>query len=418
MNNPNYFPVILGKSGNTDVVMMLKADDLTSTVMSVDEAKKLDDCKFNFDSIKYSDEENVELAGNTGKTTCVLVYDDIKNGFYGLVSAKIGKVKKGAKINLITNIFWIPKVIIDNPTEKEKERINKLLNGVARQLHVIDDNFEYKFDSGQRNVRITEMVSDSYFFTISIDKYNEKYLGIVEEPTQEVEEPTQEVEEPTQEVEEPTQEVEEPTQEVPKQHCNFNVELLQSMIDNIVNREIELKKKEEELSKREVDVNAKEAMLNDREDELNEREYYLVRESEMNSDIDVIDATVVVDSLADMKREKIQPETKFLYETLLKVAKHGDRITIPFDVYKQFSVVLKSKALDRNSDYTKFTQLAQIKTDTSQLAGIIAVIEIDNTNPVKLSIISEYGVQRFDASKVQKFETEYRQWRRNRSYFE
>ena len=190
------------------------------------------------------------------------------------------------------------------------------------------------------------------------------------------------------------------------------------MIDDIVNREIELKKKEEELCKREMNVDAKEVLLNNREDELNEREYYLVRESEMNSDIDVIDATVVVDSLADMQREKIQPETKFLYETLLKVAKHGDRITIPFDVYKQFSVVLKSKALDRNSDYTKFTQLAQIKTDTSQLAGIIAVIEIDNTNPVKLSIISEYGVQRFDASKVQKFETEYRQWRRNRSYFE
>ena len=79
-------------------------------------------------------------------------------------------------------------------------------------------------------------------------------------------------------------------------------------------------------------------------------------------------------------------------------------------------ITLKSKALERNSSYTKYTQIAVIKSDQAQVEGVLAMMEVDEENPVKLSILREYGIQQITTSMIQGYETSYRQWRRERSY--
>ena len=79
-------------------------------------------------------------------------------------------------------------------------------------------------------------------------------------------------------------------------------------------------------------------------------------------------------------------------------------------------IIIKSRALERNSSYTKYTQIAVIKSDHSQIEGVLAMIEVDEENPVRVTVLKEYGLQQVTASTIQKYENMYRQWRRERSY--
>ena len=389
MRDKIYFPIALASKQGKQALFVLKADDFVFEKIEVKEF--IDECRthLNLANCKYGDDEPsiIEYKKSTIK---LLVYDDDINNLYGMITVRLGN-------RPIDYLWWIPKDIIDNPDESTLGKMKSILNiSNRKQLIKVGEDFKLNYKSDSNKVRLTTNVGAAVTSIISLEEFEaliHRTGTITSEP-------------------EPKQVEPEPKQVEP----DFG--FMEYMIKDLVSRELALKEKEIELKDKLEELSNKEALLNSREEELNEREYYLVKESQADNGIESLDAKVIVDNLADMRKEEVSVETKFLYETLLKVAKYGDRLTIPYEVYKQFSVALRSKALDRNSNYTAFTQLAQIKTDTSQVAGIIAVVEVDNANPVKITIVKEYGIQRFDSSLVQKFETEYRNWRRNRSYMD
>ena len=123
---------------------------------------------------------------------------------------------------------------------------------------------------------------------------------------------------------------------------------------------------------------------------------------------------MVVDEFKKYDNQNL--ELKFMYDAILKIMKKSNVITLPYKVFKQMYVTIKSKALERNSSYTKYTQIAVVKSDQSQLEGVLVMMEVDEENPVKLSILNEYGIQHIETYDIQKYENAYRQWRRERSY--
>lgn len=183
---------------------------------------------------------------------------------------------------------------------------------------------------------------------------------------------------------------------------------LRAVISEVVDRELSLDKMDLDLAYREQE-------LNEREREIQLREYNMTKAELISDNETITDAEIIYDPMEVMsvKSDSIEKST---YDFIFKVLKKGDTISVPFNIFSQFVLVAKSGALERNVDYTRYLQIMFIKLDRTQKVGLTAMVNVNNEDDVKVTVLEEYGNNTVTNTKIFEYENNYRQWKRDRSF--
>lgn len=401
MEKSLYFPIAFDKKtkGNKIFMKVLKADTHEFITMGIDQLLSIQEqtC-LNYSTYKYAETENNSLL-NCKK---ILVYNDIKNNLYGIIS-----------YTTFPSLWWISKDVF-----KEQNTKDDIMNVTSEEnLFIVDETFCRSYNKDiEKNYRVANLKFTLRDNCLSVEEF-ENLLGIKTDKHE-----TTEVEaevDKANTTEENITENEETTQTSNTYNKEMSIDLgeviqkhLKDGLDNIIK---DLAYRESNLGRVYEEIKSREKYLNEKEKEINEREYSLIKETELKGAFDTLNAEIIVDE-EDIVADEGSKEVKLLYDAFLKMLKKSDSISVPFCAFKLMHIIIKSRALERNSSYTKYTQIAVIKSDHSQIEGVLAMIEVDEENPVRVTVLKEYGLQQVTASTIQKYENMYRQWRRERSY--
>lgn len=439
MNDKIYFPIKLHATkcrGNIYCIKVLKADTFeVIDVYTNNLGVMVGNTYVDLSNFSYNGDDTVKLSKNSK----VLVYDDVKNDLYGVVSFIVHP-----------QLWWVPK---KNLSLADKSLIN-LLNyktGILHNsLYTVDNSFckyyaadvagnfrletlKYKEKASIGIKEFQEMfnlepeiivehqskVANNIEKKLDKEDTDDKIEGLVKEVAEEVEETTEAVaeiveeitevkEEATEAVEETTEAVVETTEKKSPDALKINNKSLNDIVKDLVSREIILSKREEEISNREELIQCKER-------DLREREVNIIKQENMTDGLITVEAEELSDNLNDMTNTPMDANAE-IYTLIFKLMKKGDCISVPFDTFTKFTFIAKGVALEKNNAYTIYKQAAVIKPSKQSIEGVFAMVEANENNPVKVTVLNEYGLQNINKSDIVTYYNKYRALRIERSY--
>lgn len=328
---------------------------------------------YNFSSNRYRGEIDNRGISDTSK---VIVYKDTANKLIGIVTGHPS-----------VRIWWVPEKAV-------REDLNNqfILNSGFVGLVEVDKDFEFNYKSNSPFVHRSEKLKFNFNKKLSVHEFN-KIAGI--------------------EGNEAEPEISEQTEDEIKQDLMNEIIVheengLRAVISEVVDRELSLDKMDLDLAYREQE-------LNEREREIQLREYNMTKAELISDNETITDAEIIYDPMEVMsvKSDSIEKST---YDFIFKVLKKGDTISVPFNIFSQFVLVAKSGALERNVDYTRYLQIMFIKLDRTQKVGLTAMVNVNNEDDVKVTVLEEYGNNTVTNTKIFEYENNYRQWKRDRSF--
>lgn len=371
-----YFPIKIydRKSNNNrytlrsiEAYSFTKIDIVTNKLDGIDS-----NSSFNFNNFTY--ENDIYKISNETK---VLVYEDKENNLYGVVAYASAH-----------RLFWIPKDILTESEAKDRKIINF---GIKNNIIQVDEEFEYSYKSDNGHVHRCTKLSFSPNSGMSVKEFQEALGLCVSSESSNNKKTLKEI-----------------TEEILCEEIKEKGKNIESIVSTLVDKEIELDLIDSELNEKRISLYKKEK-------ELNELEYNLTKTSVVTPKENLGDAEIIYEPIEDMvvKSETIAKST---YDLIFKVLQKGDCITIPFNVFKEFTVIVKSGALERNANYTKYVHIALIKVDKTHKNGILAMIDVDVDKDAKISVLEKYGLHNITQQKIFEYENNYRQWKRDRSF--
>lgn len=356
---------------------------------------------FDLNTFKYNGDDSTIIK----KDSKVVVYDDEENDLYGVVS-----------FTTHAQLWWIPKKNIELLGKPLEDLLNYKTSKVHESLYKVDKSFDRRYMYNKSNIYRIDVLKYSIKASMSVSEFSTKFnLAGTDTEVQEDKKPEQSslaVCAAVEKAEAAVDKTESNGVEAESNRVeNTNIE---NIVKDLVAREITLAKKESEL----LD---KEEALKFKEKELSDREVNLVKNQALSDDIVIADVEILSDNIADIENtsediDDVDKAALDLYDIFFKNMKEKDSLTVPFNIFKQLTIYTKGPALDKNLSYTRYTQMAVIKTDKTSLKGVFVILDVCDEQPVRVTILREYGVQNIDNSVIAKYVNDYRVWKREYSY--
>jgi len=98
----------------------------------------------------------------------------------------------------------------------------------------------------------------------------------------------------------------------------------------------------------------------------------------------------------------IDDVTLCFYITMLKSLKKGNKVTIPYNVYTCFMIMIRNGILENNPDCTKYKYIAVIRFRGDSTDCLSAIVEVVEEKEVTIEILKEYGELIITDSEMQK----------------
>ena len=105
-----------------------------------------------------------------------------------------------------------------------------------------------------------------------------------------------------------------------------------------------------------------------------------------------------------------------MYESILKLLKVNDSISIPIEYYKKLCVKHKRNVFI-SMDCTRYTAISEIRLASKALENILAIVDYNElAKDVRITILKEFDNNMVSEDDISILEVKYNKWKRNNSF--
>lgn len=134
---------------------------------------------------------------------------------------------------------------------------------------------------------------------------------------------------------------------------------------------------------------------------------------------DVEEKIVGIDSIIDADETDSDADSNelyFVYDTILKLMKTNDSISVPIKYYQNLvNIIRRNIAVSR--DGNKYDSIVEIKFESTNSDNILARVEYDSTSKyTRIIVIKPFNKIKVSDSSVIDYEIKFNQWRKHNSF--